>query len=477
MAHIMLPVFVVMFALVATARAGIVEEYPSLAELYPDELYIKQGGTSWGEIFESLFTRKPFGKSFALVIGVSEYEGHFPPLATTRNDPIRMRDFLVDQAGFDFVITLQNARASKRLIETLMIDTLPKLIGDNDRFLFYFSGHGTTRTIQGAGKVGYLPLTKSGNLNSQMLSMQHVHEWNRLLHPVKQVLFLLDSCFSGLAGIQSMGKGTNQAIERLAARSHQLITAGTEGQQTIASDDWNGSVFTDTFLDAVVGGADTKTDDFGPDGVVSLAELMEYLGRQVNEKVSRIGWKYRISPQRYDLGVNDGQFFFITSEKKLESTPNARIEHGMPVVVMGDVEGKDQPSSLPTYRPEFELAFWNSIEDSKDPADFESYLERYPDGTFAGLARNRAGRLKPSETKDFPNMSGIDWDIDRHGLDFDGIDLPEDNPKLCLEKCRDLTLCKAWAYQLLNKKHRCWLKHEIPPPFRRTGFSSGIKMQ
>jgi hypothetical protein len=36
-----------------------------------------------------------------------------------------------------------------------------------------------------------------------------------------------------------------------------------------------------------------------------------------------------------------------------------------------------------------ELAFWDSIKASDDPKDFEAYLERYPDGVFAGLARNR----------------------------------------------------------------------------------------
>ena len=36
-----------------------------------------------------------------------------------------------------------------------------------------------------------------------------------------------------------------------------------------------------------------------------------------------------------------------------------------------------------------ELAFWDSIRASTDPADFEAYLNRYPNGQFAALARNR----------------------------------------------------------------------------------------
>jgi adenylate cyclase len=42
--------------------------------------------------------------------------------------------------------------------------------------------------------------------------------------------------------------------------------------------------------------------------------------------------------------------------------------------------------------PSIELAFWNSIKDSEDPAMFLAYLEKYPDGEFRSLAdiRRRA---------------------------------------------------------------------------------------
>ncbi len=40
-----------------------------------------------------------------------------------------------------------------------------------------------------------------------------------------------------------------------------------------------------------------------------------------------------------------------------------------------------------------EVMFWESIRESKDAADFEAYLEQFPQGTFTGLARNRLARL------------------------------------------------------------------------------------
>jgi hypothetical protein len=42
-----------------------------------------------------------------------------------------------------------------------------------------------------------------------------------------------------------------------------------------------------------------------------------------------------------------------------------------------------------------ELAFWDSVKDGST-AELESYLERYPEGTFASLARTRLDAAAPS---------------------------------------------------------------------------------
>jgi hypothetical protein len=36
-----------------------------------------------------------------------------------------------------------------------------------------------------------------------------------------------------------------------------------------------------------------------------------------------------------------------------------------------------------------EMVFWDSVRSSNDPADYRAYLEQYPNGKFAALARNR----------------------------------------------------------------------------------------
>jgi hypothetical protein len=49
------------------------------------------------------------------------------------------------------------------------------------------------------------------------------------------------------------------------------------------------------------------------------------------------------------------------------------------------------PPPAPAPSVDREVVFWQSIQDSDDPAAFEAYLEAFPEGTFAPLARLRAG--------------------------------------------------------------------------------------
>ena len=51
-----------------------------------------------------------------------------------------------------------------------------------------------------------------------------------------------------------------------------------------------------------------------------------------------------------------------------------------------------------------ELLFWQSIKDSRNLAEFEAYLAKFPDGTFSELARIRASRLRLGAGLEIRNM-------------------------------------------------------------------------
>ena len=61
-------------------------------------------------------------------------------------------------------------------------------------------------------------------------------------------------------------------------------------------------------------------------------------------------------------------------------------------------EGASRPAAVAdtaaaTARLQQETVFWESIQGGTNPADFEAFLKQFPNGTFAGLARNRLAAL------------------------------------------------------------------------------------
>ncbi len=349
---------------------------------------------SWGQLFSWATGQDDFrsGKSYALVIGISAYSNGITPLQYTRNDPIRMRDFLLDEEGFDYVHVLTEEKATFRRIRQLMEDELPALIGENDRFLFYWSGHGIDFR-DGTGRArGYLPLATSGpSQRSSMVSMAQLDAWDDFIH-ARHALYLLDACASGLASYEVQGEEDfegldNATLERLSKPGRHLITAGTGEQKTIASARWDGSVFTDSILRAARGEADAGTAADPADGVVSLPELLEYVTKRVDRERRVAEFETAITPKWENLrDDNEGGFFFITKDKKTETAraegvqPTGELKDGRPLVV--EVQG--EPIEPGGCDVETDRLLWDTIRNETEPAYFEEYLRRAEAGEICG---------------------------------------------------------------------------------------------
>lgn len=52
---------------------------------------------------------------------------------------------------------------------------------------------------------------------------------------------------------------------------------------------------------------------------------------------------------------------------------------------------------------QFELAFWQSVAGSDDPAIYEAYLQQYPSGTFSALAKAKIANLRKSSVAHAPD--------------------------------------------------------------------------
>ncbi len=378
-----------------------------------DELFQKADDKPiWGQVIEWAIGSEGFGKSYALIVGISDYTSGFEALPSTANDPIRMKEFLLEEAGFDYVHVLTDEKATKPRIGSLLEETFPELIKPDDRFLFYWSGHGTQTTDALEKPLGYLPLAGSGRYQfSNMVSMDDLTRWDRRIR-AKHALFLLDACFSGLAGSQVKNTLRDFTIARLVKPAHHLITAGTGGQETIASSRWQGSLFTDTFIKAARGAADAQ-NDFPRDGVVNLAELMAYARQRIDHERRAANWTKAITPQWSHLRANQGEFFFVTSARKREVakvSDDVPISAGLPV--------RKGPSealpAVPVCDAEADRLFWETIKDKDKSAYFQAYLDRVRVGElcgrFASLAAIELDMLRLAPTPESQAAEAIEAD-------------------------------------------------------------------
>lgn len=64
------------------------------------------------------------------------------------------------------------------------------------------------------------------------------------------------------------------------------------------------------------------------------------------------------------------------------------------VIAAAPAAAPASPAAAATDAGAFELAFWNSVKDAKSPAEIKTYLDRYPKGAFAGIARVRYDELQ-----------------------------------------------------------------------------------
>ena len=242
--------------------------------------------------FEGLYQN-----SVAVLIGINNYP-NWPSLEFAVNDANSMKEKL-QNVGFNNIIELYNNDATRLNILRLLGDTLPKILGKDDRLLVYFAGHGQTETFQYLDKGFQLIDEKEGyiipidgemtNYPGTAISMSAIRKASAN-YKAKHILFVFDSCYSGL-GLKRAGgleKGDDY-IEKIASMaSVQIITAGGENEQV--GEEKGHGIFTGQFLVALDGEADLDKDEF-----ITASEIGAYIRPIVTRKTQnaqtpRYGW-------------------------------------------------------------------------------------------------------------------------------------------------------------------------------------------
>jgi len=219
-----------------------------------------------------------YRESWAAVIGVDAYQT-WPKLSYAANDAQGVRDLLIKKYNFkpEHTFLLLDKDATRQNILSLLGDKLgnPDLVKREDRVFVFFAGHGATRHLASGRDLGYIIPVEADltNYEGQAISMTNFQDIAEAI-PAKHVLFVMDSCYSGLAltrGGGTLGLG-NYLLEISRRTARQMFTAGGMDQQ-VADNGPNGhSVFTWTLLQALDGRADLNGD-----GVVTATELAAYV--------------------------------------------------------------------------------------------------------------------------------------------------------------------------------------------------------
>lgn len=228
-------------------------------------------------------TEPPYRESWAAVIGIDDYQ-KWPKLRYAANDANGVRDILVQKYRFkpENVFVLLNGQATRQNILSLLGDKLanPDMVKREDRVFVFYAGHGATRKLPSGRDLGYI-IPVDADMNSyegQAISMTNFQDIAEAI-PAKHLLFVMDSCYSGLALTRGAGLGMSsnyfQEIARRAAR--QMFTAGGSDEQ-VADNGPNGhSIFTWTVLQGLDGRADLNGD-----GVITATELAAYAAPTVS---------------------------------------------------------------------------------------------------------------------------------------------------------------------------------------------------
>jgi Caspase domain/Tetratricopeptide repeat/Glucodextranase, domain B len=218
-----------------------------------------------------------YGKSHAVVIGIDQY-AHWPPLEFAAADALSVKE-AIENTGFNEITLLLNKEATQRRILTELFESLPQKVGRNDRVFFYFAGHGQTEALGSGGHRGYIIPVDAGynDYSATAVSMDQIRSLSRNI-PAKHILYVMDSCYSGLGFNRSAGVSpriSDYLLKISGMRAVQIITAGGKDEQV--QEKAGHGLFTNYFLQALIGDADSNKDN-----VVTGTELGTYLRPRVS---------------------------------------------------------------------------------------------------------------------------------------------------------------------------------------------------
>ena len=232
-----------------------------------------------------------------------------------------------------------------------------RALSKGDVGVFFYAGHG----IQISGRNYLVPtdakLADSFGIDFELVRLERIHQ--AMEQSAKVNIIFLDAC-------------RNNPMARNLARSMGTRSASV-GNGLAAMESGIGSLisFSTQPGNVALDGRGMRNSPYSAalakyisEGSGDITEILIKVRRDVMAATSRqqVPWEHSALTQ---------QFYFAPKDKAPPRSARSNIS---------------KPDAL-TFDQRAELAYWNSVKDSGDATLLKSYLEQYPTGAFAALAR------------------------------------------------------------------------------------------
>lgn len=327
-------------------------------------------------------------KRWALVIGVDKYlDPQISPLKGSDNDARMIADALVRYAGFprDQVILLSTdqpvERQPTRVNILRRLSNLNTTVPKDGLLLVSFAGHGMER----GGQAFLLPA--DAQISDQISFLEETAiSTNRVKERIKetgvsQVLLLLDACRNDPGGRADAPNPLSNAytnafnfdVRNREVQAFATMYATGIGQRAYEYTEKKQGYFSWAVVEGLKGGAANDK------GEVTLSQLVKFVQDTVPK---RIAIDLGSTKQQKPFAVIEG---YRADELVLAVTNSATMASN----------NSNTPNMTVVDPAAIELSYWDTIKNSNNPDDFKSYLDKYPDGQFASLAKSRAQAVRP----------------------------------------------------------------------------------
>jgi hypothetical protein len=257
-------------------------------------------------VFKSLLAENAMSlrrNAHAVIIGIDKYQDEkIPDLQFARADAEGVYQILTDpelgRIPPENVILLLDENATQQNIRSAIGDEIPSRAGEDDFVYIYFAGHGlpfiNPKSGSADGMEKYLvPVdAKLDRIRGTGIPMDDIQRFFGYIQS-KQVMFFIDSCFSGEAGGRTFqnpayqtrhGLLTPEFLDNLSGEGRLVVTACDVNELSIETSAMGHGLFTHYLMEGLKGRADKDQD-----GLVTIHELYDYVYDNVSQHARKLG--------------------------------------------------------------------------------------------------------------------------------------------------------------------------------------------